>query len=225
MATATSQTSEPGLSPRMRGHPAVADDRSNRVGSIPAHAGAPRTRCGRATAGRVYPRACGGTVVPVVDLKSLRGLSPRMRGHLWPSGHGEQHRGSIPAHAGAPFRPSPTTTTRRVYPRACGGTFQFCFPHLGEVGLSPRMRGHHVLKKGESSGERSIPAHAGAPHWRLAAAFQAWVYPRACGGTLADTDAQGVTWGLSPRMRGHLGYTVRGWTDGGSIPAHAGAPS
>ena len=55
---------EMGLSPRMRGNPLAHSTRRSGAGSIPAHAGEPRSGPGRCRQTRVYPRACGGTCCP-----------------------------------------------------------------------------------------------------------------------------------------------------------------
>ena len=70
-----------GLSPRVRGNPAVACSQRTPLRSIPARAGEPdrghRTHCRL----RVYPRACGGTKSPSGPLGGANGLSPRVRGN------------------------------------------------------------------------------------------------------------------------------------------------
>ena len=50
-----------GLSPRLRGNREKPTARPGRTGSIPAPAGEPAVHHARLHAGRVYPRACGGT--------------------------------------------------------------------------------------------------------------------------------------------------------------------
>ena len=72
-----------GLSPRMRGNRPSAFPASSRAGSIPAHAGEPIQVAQGCIAGRVYPRACGGTVFTLGVARSVEGLSPRMRGNLY----------------------------------------------------------------------------------------------------------------------------------------------
>ena len=90
-----------GLSPRMRGNPALSAIGSLPCRSIPAHAGQPRVirywkpplqvyprACGATSflgfpyyPCSVYPRACGATLSALRFIYSLRGLSPRMRGN------------------------------------------------------------------------------------------------------------------------------------------------
>ena len=91
-----------GLSPRVRGNPSLFPVPASRVGSIPARAGKPFYQKPALCFSRVYPRACGETVLLCSRIAMTRGLSPRVRGNL-----PEVHRalgiqGSIPARAGEP---------------------------------------------------------------------------------------------------------------------------
>ena len=111
-----------GLSPRVRGNLISIASPSRSDGSIPARAGEPPAPSISPKNVRVYPRACGGTVVAALDHHEYRGLSPRVRGNLRPgaafrraSGLSPRVRGnhqnldirfgplgSIPARAGEP---------------------------------------------------------------------------------------------------------------------------
>ena len=71
-----------GLSPRVRGNPTGTSLVREWRGSIPACAGEPSSWNGRGLRFRVYPRVCGGTEFDMSDIRSLRGLSPRVRGNL-----------------------------------------------------------------------------------------------------------------------------------------------
>ena len=91
-----------GLSPRVRGNPRRATPGSGRPGSIPASAGEPWAAAFADGTDRVYPRECGGTVLPASVGSAGSGLSPRVRGNprlrLFPAAF----LGSIPASAGEP---------------------------------------------------------------------------------------------------------------------------
>ena len=50
--------------------------------------------------------------------------------------------GSIPARAGEPMRAVSSCWVRRVYPRACGGTYIQAAVTVMNTGLSPRVRGN-----------------------------------------------------------------------------------
>ena len=70
--------------------------------SIPARAGEPgiRSRCRWIC--RVYPRACGGTVLTLNVVDPPTGLSPRVRGNRYGWHTRTIKHGSIPARAGEP---------------------------------------------------------------------------------------------------------------------------
>ena len=131
-----------GLSPRMRGNRVRARAHDFAEGSIPAHAGKPLRSMGALPVDGVYPRACGETMIGTSLRYPNQGLSPRMRGNLtsFPRSAGCQR--SIPAHAGKPLSPCASTSSIRVYPRACGETFDFALGPGDLAGLSPRMRGN-----------------------------------------------------------------------------------
>ena len=111
-----------GLSPRVRGNPAVGEGRRRRAGSIPACAGEPRISEPPRQIRQVYPRVCGGTTARVRKAASMAGLSPRVRGNL--------------------RRPAPPDDNARVYPRVCGGTTVVAVVIWVLRGLSPRVRGN-----------------------------------------------------------------------------------
>ena len=117
-----------GLSPRVRGNPAIRCDGKIGRGSIPACAGEPAMRYGGAGQQEVYPRVCGGTYIGHCTVRLASGLSPRVRGNLRHRWSPSRVRGSIPACAGEPWRPGSRGGGCSVYPRVCGGT-------LGIVGL------------------------------------------------------------------------------------------
>ena len=95
-------TSDPGLSPRVRGNRRRKRMGHARLGSIPARAGEPQGHRRAARRRWVYPRACGGTPVDLLR-------------------HSRRHR-SIPARAGEPSVATRRSKRSGVYPRACGGT-------------------------------------------------------------------------------------------------------
>ena len=70
-----------GLSPRLRGNPALREYDSGRLRSIPAPAGEPRVHHVYIVPDRVYLRACGGTWSSSIGLNIGAGLSPRLRGN------------------------------------------------------------------------------------------------------------------------------------------------
>ena len=70
-----------GLSPRVRGNPAMSVCVTPLIRSIPACAGEPMSRFFFDDWYRVYPRVCGGTALPPICAACTLGLSPRVRGN------------------------------------------------------------------------------------------------------------------------------------------------
>ncbi len=154
---------ERGLSPRVRGNLVRCAPLPVSRGSIPARAGEPSNNgCGFCV-GKVYPRACGGTL-PSHDYGNLAdGLSPRVRGNQCSACRNNEGLWSIPARAGEPPRLPRRNIRARVYPRACGGTTGFVELNLTVLGLSPRVRGNPPRHRNGHRRRRSIPARAGEP--------------------------------------------------------------
>ena len=208
-----------GLSPRLRGNLDGRRGEYPLLGSIPAPAGEPRVCQDFTLHPRVYPRACGGTQDEVTAIVREEGLSPRLRGNPEVGNDSGTHQGSIPAPAGEPFSPVPSSVLTGVYPRACGGTRapeclgSGVYPRACggnqldaatlDRGLSPRLRGnlHPIIP--DPMREGSIPAPAGEPITRLWSCSATGVYPRACGGTQEAHRAGFFYSGLSPRLRGN----------------------
>ncbi len=70
-----------GLSPRVRGNPAIRPLSNHKEGSIPACAGEPDESDPRTYVSGVYPRVCGGTPDCRSQGTTKKGLSPRVRGN------------------------------------------------------------------------------------------------------------------------------------------------
>ena len=192
-----------GLSPRVRGNRGPSHSQGVPRGSIPACAGEPASASMPGALIRVYPRVCGGTRQLLPEAPSQSGLSPRVRGN-----HGRQERllrrlGSIPACAGEPPMAVAILPKLSVYPRVCGGTSASMPRSSAQSGLSPRVRGNQGQFPQQQSQARSIPACAGEPAPTAWASRSSTVYPRVCGGTVANSAIQFSLPGLSPRVRGN----------------------
>ena len=220
----TSRKVRVGLSPRVRGNRFALLRFTARSGSIPASAGEPGAGPPRSRHARVYPRECGGTVIGMLLLAVILGLSPRVRGN--------RHRrrllvrpcGSIPASAGEPYSEARALDERRVYPRECGGTSSRVAQPPASRGLSPRVRGNPRSRPRAGPRRGSIPASAGEPRVEAGIADPCAVYPRECGGTDRKRVKRAAEKGLSPRVRGNHGAEGGGRGTDGSIPASAGEP-
>ena len=171
-----------GLSPRVRGSLAQANDGFNAVGSIPAGAGEPLRHPQPPRYRWVYPRGCGGASSSSPSSPASRGLSPRVRGSLFGRRHRGAARGSIPAGAGEPIRAPSARKTPRVYPRGCGGAYRIEQVKLSDSGLSPRVRGSPRCRIRRRVDRGSIPAGAGEPGLQAGRDAADGGYPRGCGG-------------------------------------------
>ena len=172
-----------GLSPRVRGNLPHFPRQLVPQGSIPACAGEPSLKATPAIQRRVYPRVCGGTSTSIRNASNALGLSPRVRGNRVGLPAVRVPPRSIPACAGEPSRPWPSSATTGVYPRVCGGTSVFVSRRRWTGGLSPRVRGNPPPGRDPAEQARSIPACAGEPRGTPGPPPSLAVYPRVCGGT------------------------------------------
>ena len=192
-----------GLSPRVRGNPAIGLTRPPSMRSIPACAGEPSAGHRAITGGKVYPRVCGGTDRGQIRVRVECGLSPRVRGNPTRRPYTRHQPRSIPACAGEPGVIDQPIGADRVYPRVCGGTMRMRSGSRMGQGLSPRVRGNPTRDMIRQFRSGSIPACAGEPPARIHRRYQGRVYPRVCGGTGYAIAGAGIDPGLSPRVRGN----------------------
>ena len=157
---------------------------------------------------RVYPRACGGTSSPKRGVNDVEGLSPRVRGNHYGIIPEPKFFESIPARAGEP--PGDLQLAQLLM--------------IKFYGLSPRVRGNHRRYPGGADQGRSIPARAGEPAAWARTPSAPTVYPRACGGTIAEGHDAISCDGLSPRVRGNRPAGTWSTVGRRSIPARAGEP-
>ena len=111
-----------GLSPRVRGNPALCPDIRTDSGSIPACTGEPLHPNLDLIGREVYPRVYGGTGEGLHEHLTGEGLSPRVRGNLGRHPPRYYRVGSIPACTGEPGCQRDIKHPRAVYPRVYGGT-------------------------------------------------------------------------------------------------------
>ena len=141
-------TGAPGLSPRVRGNPTARSLSPAGAGSIPACAGEPLSLIDGCRPFRVYPRVCGGTPDAPQCYHIWVGLSPRVRGNRSAMWYAPPFSRSIPACAGEPAAAASSRSRSRVYPRVCGGTISWRLNSMYSSGLSPRVRGNLLRRRG-----------------------------------------------------------------------------
>ena len=201
---ASSASSTPGSSPRVRGKRDCVRRPAPSRGLIPARAGktpgSSRARSGRGA----HPRACGENPLSSSSFARGSGSSPRVRGKRRPLPHRRRRGRLIPARAGKTSRPRRPPPSRPAHPRACGENSQheaFMYPRLGS---SPRVRGKHPRRPRTGRGRGLIPARAGKTTRRPRGRGCPWAHPHACGENLSRSSLTFVSWGSSPRVRGKL---------------------
>ena len=170
----------------------------------------------------VYPRVCGGSGPFQSVRDGALGLSPRVRGKPYQRSFRNRHSRSIPACAGEAGTATQEASQWTVYPRVCGGSRAVPSRYASGAGLSPRVRGKPIQNIDLVQTAGSIPACAGEAPVSVAPVSPVPVYPRVCGGSVSATAVLRSALGLSPRVRGKLGYQVHSITYWGSIPACAG---
>ncbi len=211
-----------GLSPPVRGKPRILRLGTGLSGSIPARAGETLSSSIIPPSIEVYPRPCGGNVMPRPHFIASQGLSPPVRGKPAIQPETEKGVGSIPARAGETDSHCSPRRLSRVYPRPCGGNTGFRLKHRAYSGLSPPVRGKPSAFRPAAGPSGSIPARAGETDEYVERNRSLMVYPRPCGGNPSGTLSGHFETGLSPPVRGKQGTTVSAGRAVGSIPARAG---
>ena len=131
----------PGLSPRVRGKLLIQADIERPQRSIPACAGETPVAVADRRVAEVYPRVCGGNRSSRRGVRSIGGLSPRVRGKLIGAAAVAAGGRSIPACAGETLAGLVNLRQFEVYPRVCGGNTPGFAAERAMMGLSPRVRG------------------------------------------------------------------------------------
>ena len=208
----------------MRGNLYPPAGRRRSDGTIPAGAGEPREHYDVLKQIRDHPRGCGGTRPTRPNRDSPRGPSPRVRGNRSWASSDRRSRGTIPAGAGEPGPPSPSSPNVWDHPRGCGGTeLRIVLPYSGR-GPSPRVRGNLALDRAGGRHPGTIPAGAGEPAGPPDPSAGPRDHPRGCGGTTLGKDEGDAGTGPSPRVRGNRRGPGRPRGGVGTIPAGAGEP-
>ena len=112
--------------------------------------------------------------------------------------------GNGPEFCGATSTAPPALRRSRAYPRACGATGAYVAGRADHVGLPPRVRGNPSPTGDSRATRRPTPARAGQPPRGVGHHGGREAYPRACGATKANGNANAGTTGLPPRVRGNL---------------------
>ena len=117
------------------------------------------------------------------------------------------------------------SATPMVYPRTHGETFPRVVSVLTGQGLSPYIRGNHLISWCEKKILRSIPVHTGKPPTCAISGKVGQVYPRTYGETGKRFKKSRIIEGLSPYIRGNHAVPGENGDLVGSIPVHTGKPA
>ena len=129
----------------------------------------------------VYPRAYGEQVHQSMVAGSSRGLSPCLRGTVFPKRIGIRSHRFIPVLTGNRVSDENHNNRSAVYPRAYGEQFRIAIGKWVMVGLSPCLRGTGRQCSGHSANGRFIPVLTGNSHRHAETNVRVAVYPRAYG--------------------------------------------
>ncbi len=213
-----------GLSPCVRGYLERGFHPAPRPGSIPVCTGLPIVGVSEALLHGVYPRVYGATVRIVLWMVLSAGLSPCVRGYQLRARAPRVAHGSIPVCTGLPTalrRPAPMTG---VYPRVYGATHARGTPSDPGPGLSPCVRGYHLLLASRHRIGGSIPVCTGLPAPSVRRPAPSRVYPRVYGATVVLRKVRNSYMGLSPCVRGYPRERTCSSLGNGSIPVCTGLP-
>ena len=219
---ASSASSTPGSSPRVRGKPPRERAGPPVRGLIPACAGKTRLCSTTCPEPRAHPRACGENARILSRTQWTRGSSPRVRGkHPLTRCHFSS-RGLIPARAGKTRSTWRTPSPRQAHPRACGENNGMGEGVVGCFGSSPRVRGKPIEQQFLRARVGLIPARAGKTPSTTSPKKARPAHPRACGENIKTTAPPAIEAGSSPRVRGKLPARSVHVPAPGLIPARAG---
>ncbi len=197
-----------GLSPQVRGTPAVKTSFQSSLRFIPAGAGNTLVRMAQAAASAVYPRRCGEHVSVSSLMGQTLGLSPQVRGTRAGLALVVLGVRFIPAGAGNTPAPVPRCAAGPVYPRRCGEHDRSIPAIQFRNGLSPQVRGTPDSIKPGENWHRFIPAGAGNTLRVPRRCTEAPVYPRRCGEHMEGDFGPWLYFGLSPQVRGTRGLAA-----------------
>ncbi len=213
-----------GLSPCVRGYPALGTVTVAALGSIPVCTGLPRSTPISLPTRWVYPRVYGATACFQAHRAVGRGLSPCVRGYHRLAGGRCGFLGSIPVCTGLPRGRGDHRSSGGVYPRVYGATRTTCSIAFRLRGLSPCVRGYRAPRLVEEAAAGSIPVCTGLPRTKLSLVVGRGVYPRVYGATLQDATETVQQAGLSPCVRGYRRKNAILLMGLGSIPVCTGLP-
>ena len=211
-----------GSSPLTRGKPTPPGAFLCLCRLIPAHAGKTRDSSLGMRRCRAHPRSRGENRPPRGGQKTRRGSSPLTRGKPPPCRFAFDRGRLIPAHAGKTLLYHTFPGLSKAHPRSRGENKEGTVIKNRELGSSPLTRGKQTSLRGDKTGLRLIPAHAGKTRRPRSSRAGGPAHPRSRGENSGMASRPRSTTGSSPLTRGkHVADLTRA-AHGRLIPAHAG---
>ena len=211
-----------GSSPHMRGTLSEERNVDNKTGIIPAYAGNTAPRTASQPWNRDHPRICGEHYSVSLEVRSIPGSSPHMRGTHTPQVDVQWPHGIIPAYAGNTQNYGVSVFFCRDHPRICGEHSASVALPMAQQGSSPHMRGTQMYGLEPPSTVGIIPAYAGNTYTPYRFGRDDRDHPRICGEHCLATRPKICQTGSSPHMRGTPRLARQADNRVGIIPAYAG---
>ena len=145
---------------------------------------------------------CGEKSTAKGSVKYILGSPPRVRGKADNQQGCEIMNRITPACAGKSPCSYQAQALPRDHPRVCGEKLSCRCPVLSRLGSPPRVRGKGAMPDGIAGHHRITPACAGKREKGLWRFCEYKDHPRVCGEKMTPLDAQNLTLGSPPRVRG-----------------------
>ena len=222
LRAASSASSTPGSSPRVRGKRCGCKFARPRAWLIPACAGKTGHPSGQIGDAEAHPRVCGENHTRTRFTGDVKGSSPRVRGKQVQGARELRRQRLIPACAGKTSTRFQQRHPMQAHPRVCGEN-PFGYSHARITrGSSPRVRGKPFYQDFDKNGLGLIPACAGKTESLSWQHRQPRAHPRVCGENVKSIPSIKSMTGSSPRVRGKRFIGSSPVPPAGLIPACAG---
>ena len=188
----------------MRGKPTVSEPAGKTIGITPADAG--KTPLWLYVSGLFWdhPRGCGENENLFLQIPTVAGSPPRMRGKRIDAGQLIAVTRITPADAGKTGVRSVSFLGGKDHPRGCGKNSRMGKKDSRGLGSPPRMRGKQGFPFANCVRRRITPADAGKTLSAGTGGFLRRDHPRGCGENSPQRRLNAPQGGSPPRMRGKL---------------------
>ena len=206
----------------MRGKPTVSEPAGKTIGITPADAG--KTPLWLYVSGLFWdhPRGCGENENLFLQIPTVAGSPPRMRGKRIDAGQLIAVTRITPADAGKTGVRSVSFLGGKDHPRGCGKNSRMGKKDSRGLGSPPRMRGKQGFPFANCVRRRITPAGAGKTCCSACVFRSAWDHPRRCGENILHSLYIFLNLGSPPQVRGKRWAWCAMYVDPRITPAGAG---